>query len=88
MASSGKKPAAAASDSGDKKKPLMLGIAAVAFVAAAVLILFQLGVFGGEEAIAPPPSITEGMSDAERKQWEAEQARREKLDKIIPPSGS
>jgi hypothetical protein len=53
-----------------------------------VLILFQLGVFGGAEVIAPPPPLTDGMSEAERKQFDAEQAKREKLDKIIPPSGS
>jgi hypothetical protein len=80
--------AAAASDTADSKKTVKIAIAGVAFVAAAALILFQLGVFSGEETIPPPPPLTEGMSDAERKQFEAEQARREKLDKIITPSGS
>ncbi len=81
--------AAAASDPADSKKTIKIAIAGVAFVAAAVLIMFQLGVFGGGgDALPPPPPITDGMTEAERKQWDAEQARRERLDKIITPSGS
>jgi hypothetical protein len=72
----------------DKGQIIKLSIAGLAGLAAILLLLVNLGVFSFDKAPPPPPPITEGMTDAEKKEFEKTQAEREKLDKIRAPAGA
>jgi hypothetical protein len=83
-----KKAAAEGAQPADKKKVVMLSIAGVAFLGAAVLMLFNLGILGGDEPVQPAVPITQGMSEADIKAMEANQRRRDALMRVTTPSGS
>lgn len=72
----------------DKSKVIKLSVAGVVFVAALGLIVYNQ--MSGSTPPPPPPqpAPTEGMSDAEKKQFDQVQRERERMNKIIPSSGS
>jgi hypothetical protein len=69
----------------DNKKVVMTAVAIAALALAGLLLYWN---FAGEAEQPAPPDITSGMSDAEKKEFEKNQADKQQLMKRTPPAGA
>ncbi|MFN9993893.1 MAG: hypothetical protein ACK54H_11155 [Phycisphaerales bacterium] len=70
----------------DNKKIVLVSVAIAALGLAGALFMWQFGMFSGPEPV--PQDITSGMSDAEKQDFEKNQADKQQLMKRTPPAGA